>query len=233
MSLIPDKKDGYLEIIIGPMFSGKTSRLLEIYKKCQIANIDSIILNHSSDDRYLTNNNNNNLFSHEKINAPCFSIQNIYNYIENIETKSKHYELSKKILESKVILINEGQFFDDIFESVMMLVEMHKKIVYVCGLDGDYKRNKFGRLLDLVPFCDNVSKLPSLCTNCSDGTFAIFTNRTNTNCFKKILIGGKDDYSPLCRKCYLSKNLTIKIQYNEQCKSLNAPRATDNSSCDL
>ena len=50
----------------------------------------------------------------------------------------------KKKQESKVILINEGQFFEDLFDWVIMMVEIYKKDVYVCGLDGDFKRNEFG-----------------------------------------------------------------------------------------
>ena len=100
-----------------------------------------------------------------------------------------------------IIGINEGQFFDDIVPWVKNLVDKHQKQVYICGLDGDFKRERFGNLLDLVPMCDKVTKLTALCGFCKDGTRAIFTYRTSAS-NEQVLIGEKDSYVPLCRKCY-------------------------------
>jgi len=74
------------------------------------------------------------------------------------------------------------------------------KLIYICGLDGDFKRNKFGNLLDLIPICDKVYKLRSLCANCKNGTRAIFTKRLIDNDSQKVI--GSDIYVPVCRKCY-------------------------------
>ena len=97
-----------------------------------------------------------------------------------------------------IILINEGQFFPDLYESVCKLVETHKKIVYVCGLDGDFKRNKFGKMLDLIPLCDNVTKLSATCVSCNKP--AIFSKRLSTE--EQQVIIGSSNYSPMCRGCY-------------------------------
>jgi thymidine kinase len=105
------------------------------------------------------------------------------------------------VKKADVIIINEGQFFDDIYETTIKLVEKYKKCVYVCGLDSDFKRNKFGRLLDLIPFCDNIFKLQSLCMNCKDGTKALFSKRITNN--ESQIVIGSDNYIPVCRKCYL------------------------------
>ena len=75
MSILPNTRGGYLELIIGPMFSGKTSRLLEIHKKCKISNIECVIINHSSDNRY---SNNATVLSHSKEKAPCILLDNLY-----------------------------------------------------------------------------------------------------------------------------------------------------------
>ena len=113
-----------------------------------------------------------------------------------------------KILETDVIanythiLINEGQFFEDIYKTTMILVEKFKKHVTICGLDGDFKRVKFGKILDLIPFCDKVVKLSALC-DC--GHPAIFSHRI-TNETSQIVIGSSN-YKPLCRKCYNQHNL--------------------------
>lgn len=233
MSLLPTTNSGYLEIILGPMFSGKTSRLIEIYKKCEITNIPCIMINHTSDNRFTKNQQ---LISHDGKNVPCILLNNIYdslnelNYIDidNNICKDTTSLASKSINFAKVILINEGQFFDDIKESVLLLTEKFNKIVYVCGLDGDFKRNQFGKILNLIPYSDNIIKLPSLCKLCQDGTHAIFSHRINKSICQK-LVGGKDEYIPLCRKCYLENNLTINVPYvtKNPCSS-SAPRANDN-----
>ena len=104
-------------------------------------------------------------------------------------------------MNSAVLMINEGQFFDDLKEFVLDMVENHKKTVYVCGLDSDFQRNKFGQILDLIPYSDNIVKLTSLCMNCKDGTKAIFSKRITNN--ESQIVIGSDNYIPLCRKCYL------------------------------
>jgi len=183
-----DINNAYLELIIGPMFSGKTSKLLEIYKQYTFCNTSVLVINHADDKRY----HQELLSTHDKVMIPCYSANKISDLIT--EENLKKYP---------VILINEGQFFDDLLHCVKELVEVHNKIVYVCGLDGDFKRNKFGTLLDLIPFADNVVKLNSLCFICRDGTKAPFTTRTSSECQQKVI--GSDNYIPLCRKCYLSK----------------------------
>ena len=202
MSILSITNGGYLELILGPMFSGKTSRLLEIHKKCQISNIPSVIINHISDNRY---SSEATVLSHSQEKAPCVLLSSLFESVSTIIDNNKS-DISQILADSKVILINEGQFFDDIEESVIMLVEKHNKIVYIGGLDGDFKRNIFGKLVNLIPLCDKIEKLPSLCKKCCNGTNAIFSHRTSKNVCQK-LIGGQDEYLPLCRVCYLESNL--------------------------
>jgi thymidine kinase len=103
------------------------------------------------------------------------------------------------IISADVILINEGQFFPDLEEFVRTMLSQGKKI-YVCGLDGDYERKKFGQILDLIPICDKVIKLTSLCTICKDGTPGIFSKRISSETEQKVI--GSKNYIPVCRKCY-------------------------------
>jgi thymidine kinase len=107
-----------------------------------------------------------------------------------------------KVANSEVILINEGQFFPDLIEFVNKLLENEKK-VYVCGLDGDFQRKKFGQMLDLIPLCDKVEKLTSLCSLCKNGTKGIFSMRLTHE--KEQTIVGSENYIPVCRSCYESK----------------------------
>jgi thymidine kinase len=172
------------------MFSGKTSRLVEIYKQCKFCNIPVIVINHSCDNRY----DDELLSTHDKIKIPCIKTNNLFEFWH------KYYlDNDNDIRKAEVILINEGQFFTDLYEVVDDMLKEGKK-VYVCGLDGDFKRHKFGQILDLIPLCDKVTKLTSLCSICKNGTPGIFSKRITTE--KEQTIVGSDNYIPVCRKCY-------------------------------
>tara|TARA_B100000886_G_scaffold71038_2_gene45199 strand:+ start:17267 stop:17833 length:567 start_codon:yes stop_codon:yes gene_type:complete len=178
--------EGYLELILGPMFSGKTSKLIEIYNQCKYCNIEVLVLNHSIDERY----NNEMLCTHDKKEIPCYKVSDLL-----------HVQTYSSFTSSKVILINEGQFFKNLYMCVKNWVDIFKKHVYVCGLDGDFKRCCFGEILYLIPVCNKVYKLNSLCATCKNGKHALFSHRiTSDNQQVKV---GSDNYQPLCRKCYL------------------------------
>ena len=78
------------------------------------------------------------------------------------------------------------------------------KKIYICGLDGDFERKKFGTILDLIPLCDKVTKLTSLCSICKNGTPGIFSMRLTHETDQTVV--GSENYIPVCRKCYSNKN---------------------------
>ena len=214
------KQSGYLEIILGPMYASKTTRLIEIYKQCNYCNIPVAVINHSIDNRY----DNELLSSHDKIKIPCIKTDKLLDvWDNNISLEGSIYEIPRfedkfKISSSKVILINEGQFFPDLYEFVVHLLN-NKKEVYVCGLDGDFERKKFGQILDLVPLCDKVEKLTSLCSLCKNGTKGIFSMRL-TNETTQTLVGS-ENYIPVCRDCY-SKNYHCQEKPNSITENTNS-----------
>lgn len=181
--------NGYLELIVGPMFSGKTTKLVELYNQYKNSSESICVINFEKDKRY----SEDKLSTHDKLMIPCIFTNEIKQLFD-----------SSNLLNSNIVLINEGQFFSDIFESVMYLVEKKNKHVYVCGLDGDFERKKFGNILDLIPYSDSIIKLKSKCNNCNEP--AIFSHRlTDEN--EQVVIGS-NNYVPLCRKCYtFCKNL--------------------------
>ena len=188
------QQSGYLEIILGSMYSGKTSRLVEIYKQCMFCNIPVCVINHCIDDRYDTEL----LSTHDQIKIPCIKTNKLFDvWTDSIVL----HTISDKIQVclSSVILINEGQFFPDLEEFVKKLLKYNKQ-VYVCGLDGDFERKKFGQILDLIPLCDKVTKLTSLCSMCKNGTLGIFSKRISCEQIQTVV--GTDNYIPVCRSCY-------------------------------
>jgi thymidine kinase len=82
------------------------------------------------------------------------------------------------------------------------MVEDMNKNVYVCGLDGDFKRKRFGDLLDLIPICDSVTKLHSRCDMCHNN--AAFSHRLTNETLQVVI--GSSNYVPLCRTCYKKTN---------------------------
>lgn len=185
--MIPNLFGGYLELILGPMFSGKTTRLIDIYNSHYADNKNIKVINYTGDTRY----HDSMLSTHDKVMIPCV-----------FANKIKDVCQSDTIHKYDIILINEGQFFPDLYESVYELVETYHKKVYICGLDGDFKRDKFGKMLDLIPLCDKVVKLSAICVNCKQP--AIFSKRLTKE--EQQIVIGSSNYEPMCRECY---NMTI------------------------
>lgn len=201
LTMCEQPKKAYLELITGPMFSGKTSKLLEIYKQCMFCNISVAVINHSEDTRY----DDKMLSTHDKFMIPCIQTSSIYDlwYYHNLD-QDFNSNKEKKHLEVKnadVILINEAQFFKDLYDCVIDMLKENKK-VYVSGLDGDFERKKFGQILDLFPLCDKVTKLTSLCSLCKNGEAGIFSLRLTQE--KTQMVIGTNNYIPVCRHCYES-----------------------------
>ena len=178
---------GTLELIIGPMFSGKTTRLINLQKQYGICDISCCVINHMLDKSY----DDHLLCTHDKQSTDCFNINNLQD-IFSLQIVDKY----------SVFLINEGQFFEDILDIVPQLVEKYGRKVYIFGLDGYFERKKFGNLLDLIPLADKVIKKTALCKLCKNGKKGIFTMRL-TNDDKQIVVGS-NIYIPVCRQCFLS-----------------------------
>ena len=179
-----------INLIMGCMFSGKTSALINVAKINKLLGKKVLMINFDEDSRY---SESNKVTTHDKVSIDAVSCgKNIMNLIETLD-----------YLQADVICINEGQFFEGLLEFCTTACE-HTKIVHVCGLDGDYLKRPFGELLNLIPHCETVQKLQALCLKCKDGTPASFTKRT-INSSELVLIGSSDSYEPVCRKCYLKK----------------------------
>jgi thymidine kinase len=190
---------GFLEVIYGPMKSGKTSRLLELYKQFKYCDIPVMVINNIKDKRY----SETCLSSHDRIMIPCIYADKLSDLVDiSVEPLLTGTHISDFSL-AKVILINESQFFEDIVPWVTLAVEKYNKKVYVCGLNSDFKRKSFGNWLELELICDKVTHLHSWCSVCKKQQ-ALFSHRL-TNEVDKIVIGS-DNYIPVCRKCWISLN---------------------------
>lgn len=176
-----------LEIILGCMFSGKTSYLIQLYNS-NIHKHSIVCINYNQDIRYSIQNDK--MFSHDK------------QYVECIPCGSKLSSINKQVSSYSMILINEAQFFDDLKPVVLKWVEHDHKHVVCSGLDGDYLRNPFGHILELVPYCDHITKLKGQCSYCKKSK-SLFSFRLNDETQQKSI---GIHYKPLCRSCFILHN---------------------------
>jgi len=179
---------GKLEMIIGPMFSGKSTELIREIRLAKVIEKKVLVIKPLLDDRY----ENTKIVSHSFESEECNTIDFLY-------------KLDEQVLKYDLIVIDEGQFFPDLKETVLKWVEQYNKEILIGGLDGDFKRKPIGQILELIPYADKCKKISSMCKLCNDGTKAIFSHRiTNNN--EQVQIGGSESYSPLCRKHYILMN---------------------------
>jgi len=177
----------YLELIVGCMYSGKSSELIRRVKRLQTINQSYIIYNSHFDQRY----GSSGIYTHDKIHLQC-----------QVSNSLLPQLLTEEFRLSTTIFIEEAQFFPDLYEFVKLSVETHHKDVIVIGLDGDSCRNNFGQIHKLIPLCDNIIKLKALCSVCKDGTPGIFSKKIiNSN--TQVDVGSNDKYIAVCRRCYL------------------------------
>lgn len=183
-----NKSKGWIEVICGSMFSGKTEELLRRLRRARFANQQIELFKPSIDIRY----DEVAVVSHDDTSMISTPVQNsaeilIYVNMDSVE----------------VVAIDEAQFFD------VGIVDVCNKLanagirVIVAGLDMDYLGNPFGSMPNLIAIAEYVSKVHAICVHC--GELAQFSNRIVNN-DKQVLLGEKDSYQPLCRHCYNKLN---------------------------
>ena len=186
------KKQGRLEVICGPMFSGTSEELIRRIRRAQIARQHVITCKHSLDDRTTLEC----VVSHDgnKIEAHA---------IESVESL---YALGSKD-NVDIVGIDEAQFFDNELVNVCNTLANRGVRVIVAGLDMDYLGNPFGPMPQLMAIAEHVTKLHAICISC--GNLAQYSFRKSDE-NKKIVLGETDRYEALCRQCFVKKSSTEK-----------------------
>ena len=173
-----------ITLVCGPMFSGKTTQLLVYERRSLIAKQKVVYIKHSADNRY----------SFDKV---------VINHDGSKSSESVPVVSTTKLMDCfdvvkdfDVILIEEGQFFPDLFSFCESLLN---KSIVISALSGDYKRKPFQPVTEILGLCDKIVHLCATCVCC--GKDAPFTKRLTSNT-DQILIGGKDSYEPRCGSCF-------------------------------
>jgi thymidine kinase len=169
---------GTLEIIIGGMFSGKTSEMIRRLKRFKAINKSVIVINSAKDTR----NPMEVLQTHDGVTFECVKTD----YLVDVS------------LNADVIAVDEAQFFKGLRPFVERALAHGKKVI-LAGLDGDYRQQVFGELLPLIPLADHVIKLTALCMLCRDGTKGPFSKRLTSDTCQEV-VGGESSYAAVCRR---------------------------------
>lgn len=179
---IEERKTGWIEVICGSMFSGKTEELIRRIKRVQFANQSLLLVKPQVDNRY----HKEDVVSHQgtSFHAICISSAN---------------EIMESWKGESVVAIDEAQFFSDDLVDICTTLAKQGVRVILAGLDMDFQGHPFGPMPKLLCVAEYVTKVHAICLDC--GGLAQFSHRTVEQ-KEQVLVGAVDHYKPLCRSCY-------------------------------
>ena len=177
-----NQNEGRIELILGPMFSGKTTRLIETIRKYIYKAKKTIMIKYYADKRYSEKSEviTHDLIKYDSIDCKCLK---------------DSFEILKSY---DVIGIDEGQFFPDLVEICEQLALL-KKIVIIAALNGDFRMEPFPVISKIISKADKIKLLKAYCFNCHrDAKFSLRIVQSN----ETVLIGAGEAYKPACRECH-------------------------------
>ena len=176
------KKNGWIEVICGSMFSGKTEELIRRLKRVEFAQQALLLFKPTIDNRF----DDKKIVSHKGSSFHAIAV-------------SQASEILLHWKDERVVAIDEAQFFD--LELIPILNDLAKKgvRVIVAGLDMDYLGQPFGPMPTLLCSAEYVTKVHAICVSC--GNLAQFSHRTSKK-DGQVLVGATENYQPVCRTCY-------------------------------
>lgn len=183
------RKNGWIEMICGSMFSGKSEELIRRVRRTQFAKQSCVTFKPSIDNRY----SEVDVVSHTGMKVPAYAISHsthMLNYVTE---------------EIEVVAIDEIQFFDDeIVNVVQQLANMGKRVI-CAGLDQDFRGLPFGKVPELMAIAEHVTKLNAVCATCSSPasrTQRLINGKPASFHDPVILVGASESYEPRCRHCH-------------------------------
>ena len=177
-----DNNCGKIELILGPMFSGKSTRLIEAIRKSVYRNKKSIMIKFIGDQRY---SKKSEVVTHDLIKYDSIECSNL----------SESFDALR---EYDIIGVDEGQFFPDLVEISEKLAHL-KKTVIIAALNGDFRMEPFPVIARIIPKADKIKLLKAYCFNChKDAKFSLRIVQSN----ETVLIGAGESYKPACRECH-------------------------------
>ena len=192
---------GWIEIICGSMFSGKTEELIRRLTRAKIARQCVQIFKPAIDTRY----NDKKVVSHNQNEIDSITVEKANDILEMLIGK-----------ECQVIGIDEAQFFDKELVAVCQILANQGKRIILAGLDMDFEGKPFGIMPQLLAVSEYITKVHAICMCC--GKVAAYSFRLTTS-KQKILLGEKTEYEARCRKCFVKGNLMQNVNCREVVKN--------------
>jgi len=174
-----------LEIVLGPMFSGKSTHALSYIRRQHAIGKKVVVIKPNIDNRYTTEQM---LVTHNREQSPCM----IWNIGEALNPAIPN------VREADCIVLEEAQFFRGVEQFVSYALQVYKKDILLVGLDGDAHQRPFGEIFSCIPWATTVTKLCALCKYCKDGTLAPFTKKIQGNIDEQVDVGGENKYVSVC-----------------------------------
>ena len=181
------QRSGWIEVICGSMFSGKTEELIRRLNRAKIANQKVQIFKPTQDTRYAEDA----VVSHDDKAISSLAI-------------SKSTDIYDHVSEINVVGIDEAQFFDTELTAVCQKLAIKGIRVVVAGLDMDFRGVPFGPIPNLLAVAEYITKVHAICPHC--GSLATHSYRLSTE-KETVVLGEKDKYEPRCRICYEMGNI--------------------------
>ena len=179
---------GRLSIILGCMFAQKTTELLRRIRQYKAIGYNVLVINYAGDTRYGTDK----IVSHNTDSYDALCVKWLQD-VTHLVTSGTY----------QAVLIDEGQFFKDLYPYVVQWADSKLPIqIVVAGLSGDSNRAPFGDMLRLIPHAEETLHLTAFCAVCKDGTPAHFSKCIKADKVEQVQIGGADTYMPVCRTHY-------------------------------
>ncbi len=195
------QRSGWIEVICGSMFSGKTEELIRRLKRAKFANQRVEIYKPKIDTRY----DDLNVVSHDANSILATPIDDSYKLLENV--MARHEVVTESGVRQEgvdVVGIDEAQFFDKNLTEVCQKLALKGIRVVVAGLDMDYRGEPFGPVPQLLAVAEYITKVHAICSHC--GNLATHSYRKVAN-NEQVMLGEKDTYEPRCRTCYAMGNI--------------------------
>jgi thymidine kinase len=176
------KKNGWIEVICGSMFSGKTEELIRRLKRVEFAQQALLLFKPTIDNRY----DDEKIISHKGSSFEAIAVTQATDILQYWK-------------DERVVAIDEAQFFDDNLITVAHDLAKQGVRVIIAGLDMDYLGKPFGPMPTLLCTAEYVTKVHAICVSC--GNLAQFSHRTSKK-DGQVLVGATENYQPVCRTCY-------------------------------
>jgi thymidine kinase len=177
-----NRSNGWIEVICGSMFSGKTEELIRRIRRAEFAQQSILLVKPKIDNRY----SEDNVVSHQGTAIQAKAVEN----------SSEILALWKK---EKIVAVDEAQFFDEDLARVCSELANKGARVIIAGLDMDFKGVPFGPIPAILATAEYVTKVHAICVSC--GNLAQFSHRITSN-DERVFLGAKENYEPLCRTCF-------------------------------